>query len=76
MNREVIHLFNKVVFAENLRAARARLDMSQNEFADKVGISPTQLMRYENEQQIPGVDKMLAICKVAGLTPNELLGWS
>lgn len=49
--------------------------MSQYEFAAQIGISPSQLVRYENEEQVPGIDKLLAICRVTGQTPNELLGW-
>ena len=42
--------FNKEVFAANLRAARAALDM-------------------------PGADKIIAICRVVRKSPNELMGW-
>ena len=70
-------LFNKEVFAANLRAARARLDMSQEEFALKVGISKDAIVKYESgDGYTPGADKIISICIVAGVSPNELIGWN
>ena len=69
-------MFSKAVFAENLQKARLRLGLSRNEFAKKAGLSFSQLYRYENEIQVPGSDKVLAICEITGQTPNELLGWN
>lgn len=49
--------FNKEVFAANLRAARAKLDISQDEFAKRVGISKDSVVKYESgEGYIPGAD--------------------
>lgn len=70
-------LFDKEVFAANLRAARARLDMSQEEFALKVGISKDAIVKYESgDGYTPGADKIISICSVAGVSPNELIGWN
>lgn len=65
--------FNKEVFAANLRAARAKLDITQDEFASRVGISKDSVVKYESgEGYIPGADKIMAICDVASISPNEL----
>lgn len=68
--------FNKEVFAANLRAARAKLDITQDEFAIRVGISKDSVVKYESgEGYIPGADKIMAICDVVNISPNDLMGW-
>ena len=69
--------FNKTLFAANLRASRAALDMSQGEFAEAVGVSKDAIVKYESgDGYIPGADKIIAICRVIGKSPNELMGWA
>lgn len=68
--------FNKQVFAANVRASRAAMDLSQEEFAKAVGISKAALVAYEDgEGYTPGADKVMAICRFTGKSPNELMGW-
>lgn len=68
--------FNKEVFAANLRAARAALDMSQGELAQAVGVSQDAIVKYESgDGYTPGADKIISICRVVGKSPNELMGW-
>ncbi len=68
--------FNKEVFAANLRAARAALDMSQEELAKAAGISKDSIVKYESgDGYTPGADKIIAICRVVRKSPNELMGW-
>ena len=68
--------FNKEGCAANLRAARAALDMSQEDFAKAVGVSKDAIGKYESgEGYTPGADKVIAICRVCGKSPNELMGW-
>ena len=68
--------FNKEVFAANLRAARAALDMSQEELAKAVGVSKDAIVKYESgEGYTPGADKIIEICHVQRNRPNELMGW-
>lgn len=69
-------IFDKETFAANLRAARARLGISQSEFAKRAGVSTDAIVKYESGNgYIPGADKILAICQVGHIAPNELLGW-
>ncbi len=68
--------FNKEAFAANLRSARAALHMSQKELADAVGVSKDSIVKYESgDGYTPGADKIIAICRVVGKSPNELMGW-
>lgn len=68
--------FNKVTFAANLRAARAALDMSQEDLAQKTGISKDAIVKYESgDGYTPGADKVIALCRVVKKSPNELMGW-
>ena len=67
--------FSKDVFAANLRAERARSDLSQEELATRSGISTAAILSYENGTYIPGADKVCAIAEVLGVTPNDLCGW-
>ena len=68
--------FNKEGFAANLRAARAALDVSQEELAKAAGISKDSIVKYESgDGYTPGADKIVAICRVVRKSPNELMGW-
>lgn len=68
--------FSKNVFAANLRAARAALDMTQEELANAAGVSQDAIVKYESgEGYTPGADKIVALCRVLKKSPNELMGW-
>lgn len=68
--------FSKDEFGANLRAARARADMSQEQLAAKSGLSASSIIGYENGSMVPGVDKAYAIALALGCTPNDLMGWN
>lgn len=68
--------FSKETFAANLRAARAALDISQEELAKAAGVSKDAIVKYESgEGYTPGADKVVALCRVLKKSPNELMGW-
>lgn len=67
--------FSKDVLGANIRAERARCDLSQEELAARCGVSVPSIAAYENGTYVPGVDKVAAIANVLGVTPNALLGW-
>ncbi|WP_338149109.1 helix-turn-helix transcriptional regulator [Collinsella aerofaciens] len=62
--------------AGNIRAVRARADLSQAEVASKLGVSVSIFAKYESGDYIPGADKLLAISQVLGCPPNDLMGWN
>ncbi|MCI8489031.1 MAG: helix-turn-helix transcriptional regulator [Lachnospiraceae bacterium] len=58
-----------------LKAARAGLDMSQQELADKVGVSRQTISAIEKGDYNPTIKLCIAICHVLGKTLDELF-WS
>lgn len=68
-------MFDKDVFASNMRAERARIGISQAELADRSGLNLTTISQYENGEFTPGADKIVALSEALGVTPNQLMGW-
>ena len=60
--------------AKNLRmkAARAALDLSQEELAKKVNVTRQTISAVENGDYNPTVNLCVAICKALGKTLDEL----
>ena len=60
--------------AKNLRmkAARAALDMSQQELADKIEVSRQTINAIEKGDYNPTLKLCIAICKTLGKTLDEL----
>lgn len=69
-------LFDKSVFAANLRAERSRRDMSQSELADRAGVNLATISQYESGSYVPGGDKLCSLASALGVTPNDLIGWT
>ncbi len=55
-----------------LKAARASLDFSQQELADRVGVSRQTISAIEKGDYNPTINLCIAICKVLGKTLDEL----
>lgn len=55
-----------------LKSARAALDLSQQELADKVGVSRQTINAIEKGDYNPTIKLCLAICKVFGKTLDEI----
>lgn len=55
-----------------LKAARALLDMSQKELADRVGVSRQTINAIEKGDYNPTIKLCRAICRVLGRTLDEL----
>ena len=55
-----------------LKAARAALDMSQQELADKVSVSRQTINSIEKGDYNPTVNLCIAICKALGKTLDDL----
>ena len=55
-----------------LKAARAALDLSQQELAEKVGVSRQTINAIEKGDYNPTINLCRAICKILGKTLDEL----
>lgn len=55
-----------------LKSARAALDLSQQELADRVGVSRQTINAIEKGDYNPTINLCIAICKVLGKTLDEL----
>ena len=55
-----------------LKAARASFDMSQQELADKVGVSRQTINAIEKGDYNPTINLCRAICKALGKTLDEI----
>lgn len=56
----------------NLKAARAAMDMSQQELADRVGVSRQTINAIEKGDYNPTINLCIAICKTVNKTLDEL----
>lgn len=55
-----------------LKSARAALDLSQQQLAEKVGVTRQTLNAIESGDYNPTINLCKAICKVLGKTLDEL----
>ena len=55
-----------------LKSARAALDLSQQDLADKVGVSRQTINAIEKGDYNPTINLCRAICKVLGRTLDEI----
>lgn len=60
--------------AKNLKmkAARASLDLSQDELARKIGVTRQTISAVENGDYNPTINLCIAICRALGKTLDEL----
>lgn len=57
-----------------IKVARAQLDMTQKQLAEKVGISRQTMNAIEQGEYNPTIKLCRAICKVLGKTLDDLFG--
>ena len=55
-----------------LKSARAALDLSQQELADKVGVSRQTISAIEKGDYNPTINLCISICKCLGKTLDDL----
>lgn len=67
--------FDQSIFSARLRGKRAELDITQQELADRAGVSQAAIQSYENDSYAPNADKLCALAEALGTTPGYLLGW-
>lgn len=59
--------------AQRLRSGRASTGLNQREMAQELGISPSELSRYERAIVRPDLQRLLALCERYGLDVAEMV---
>lgn len=62
-------------FSENLASLRKSKNLSQEEIADRLGVSRQAISKWENGQALPETANIMKLCEILEVTPNELLGY-
>ena len=67
-------MIRKIINMKNLKmkSARAALDLSQQELADKVGVSRQTINAIEKGDYNPTINLCIAICRILNKTLDEL----
>ncbi len=60
-------------FADNLRAARARLKLNQTALGRQIGIGQGAITKWETGKSTPTVDQLLILADAFGATAADLL---
>lgn len=58
---------------ERLLEYRKEKKLSQEEAAEKIGVSRQTISKWETNQSVPDFDKIIPICELYGITTNELI---
>lgn len=59
--------------ADNLKRIRKENNLSQEQLAEKLGVSRQAVSKWESAQSYPEMDKVLQICSLFNLNINELI---
>lgn len=58
----------------NLKYYRLQKGLSQAEVADHIGVSRQAISNWESKRAYPELDNIILLCKLYGITTDELLG--
>jgi transcriptional regulator with XRE-family HTH domain len=75
MDKELTETLKKVL-GPNIRKARQRQGLSQARLAEMVEMSPEVLGRMERKKVLPRLERLVLLCKILGMTPDQMLGFS
>ncbi len=64
----------KLTIGENIRNFRKKNDLTQEEFADRLGVTYQSVSRWENCTTYPDIELLPALSEVLSVTVDELLG--
>ena len=62
-----------MTLGERLLEYRTTLKISQDTLAEKLGVTRQTISKWETDQSTPEFNKILPLCEVFGITPDELI---
>ena len=69
-------MFDIMTMAENIKAYRNNKGLNQYEFAEKLGISPQAVSKWECGQSCPSIENLCMISEIFGISIDTLLSGS
>ena len=64
-----------IMFRDNLIALRKLHHISQEELADKIGVTRQTLSKYETGESLPDIERSKAIADVFGVSLDDLVNY-
>lgn len=64
------------MFSDNLTELRKLHNMSQEELAEKIGVSRQTLSKYETGESLPDIEKCKILADVFGVSIDDLISYS
>lgn len=64
------------MFSDNLSSLRKIHNLSQQELADRIGVSRQSLSKYETGESVPDIDKCIAIAKELNVSLDDLVNYN
>ena len=62
-----------MTIGEKILKLRCSLDISQEQLAEKINVSRQSVSKWEMDQALPQIDKVLQLCELFDVTTDELL---
>ena len=62
-----------MIFADKLITLRKKAGWSQEELAEKLGVTRQSVSKWEGAQSVPDIDKILQLARLFGVTTDYLL---
>lgn len=64
------------MLSERIYTLRRKMGLSQEQLAEKIGVSRQAISKWEVGQSVPELEKMKALCECFGISMDELVGKS
>ena len=67
-----------ISFGARIRILRSRLNMTQRELANKMGVTPQAACKWENDQAYPDITSLYSLSRILNVSLDELFspeGW-
>ena len=59
---------------QRISQLRKQSNMSQKELAEKLGVNPSTVSKYMNQNKYPSLDTFANICEILDVSADEILG--
>lgn len=67
-------MFDTDKVANNIKAARTKMNMTQMNLADEMGVSYQAVSNWERGNSMPDISKLPELCKILNISFEELVG--